>query len=297
MTKLSFVLVVLLTSACAKNVSRTPASIHDSSSQQGVIGGKAVANNSLFERKVLKLALDVEMKKQKNGAVSVTWNSQCTASAISEKVLLTAAHCVDKLRPDQVYLVLTQSPEKSPLNLKEWIKAKEIRVHEKYQGKSTQFAYDVALILLEQDLEPDRVLKFATPDLISFPLDLVVIGYGTTSDLSKPDDNSPAIAGLHFVMKSVDVFHPEAHTFSINQNDHKGFCSGDSGGPGLIYDDQTKEFFILGVVSNTSMYDNERIKLDPQNQYSLCIGQGNYMNVLNSEIRAWIISGKTSLTN
>jgi hypothetical protein len=77
-------------------------------------------------------------------------------------------------------------------------------------------------------------------------------------------------------------------TFAINQNDHKGFCSGDSGGPGLIYDEEKKEFLILGVVSNTSMYDSEKAKLDPKGEYSLCIGKGNYTNILKTEIRTWI---------
>ena len=62
--------------------------------QDEILGGKSVQASSVFSKKVIYLALGVDWTKTKTG-VSVNIERICTASAISKRILLTAAHCVN----------------------------------------------------------------------------------------------------------------------------------------------------------------------------------------------------------
>ena len=281
-------LVFLVLGACAKN--RSPASRFavQSATSAGVIGCQAVEKNSALRQKVMQLALGVSLQKKANGSTEVSWQANCTASAISPRIVLTAAHCVVDLKPNQIYLILGESPDEAQVNMANWIPAIGIRYHEKFNGASKLFHHDIAVILLGEDIPLERIPRLAKPNQFQFPLDLVAIGYGTTSASSNEEEMAKGTKGLQYVLRKVLAFDPESKTFSINQNDHKGFCIGDSGGPGLAYDPDKKEFVILGVVSNVSMLSGEQDLLDPKGEFNLCIGRGNYTNLLNSEIRTWV---------
>jgi len=261
----------------------------------GVIGGAPVEKSSPFEEKVLYLATGAKIEKKPDGSQSVSWKGLCTASAISPRVVLTAAHCVVDQASSELYIILTKNPSQSPLNLDEWYSVQVAQSHEKYIGKLDGFSNDLALLLLSKEIPPRRILKLAQPQQVQLPQALVTVGYGTTSESSDPAIIAKGTAGLHYVHRTVDDFNLLGKTFRIDQNDHKGFCNGDSGGPGLIFDRQSQEYYILGVVSNTSMESSKRAAMDPKGQYSLCIGQGNYVNVLHPEFRQWIQATQSQL--
>jgi hypothetical protein len=259
-----------------------------------VIGGEKVPPTSPIASKVLYMAYGVQLEKSAN-STKIAWAGHCTASAISTRVILTAAHCVDGKEVSGIYISLTKKPESDPLNLKEWFAAKKVRVHENYGGQSGHYENDLALILLDRELPATCVMKLASANQIKLPQSFTISGFGITSDRSDPNAEAEPSSELRFVTKSLQTLQVDAKTFAINQNDHKGFCNGDSGGPGLVTDPQTKEPLILGVVSNTSMLTMDDQKLDPQGIYSLCIGNGNYTNTANPELRSWIDGARASL--
>jgi secreted trypsin-like serine protease len=294
--KLVCISAIMMTAACARQSDNgiSQNQYIDLSMSAGVIGGDPVEKSpdaAELGSKVLYLAMDV-----KKSGTSVSWSGHCTASAISSRVILTAAHCVEGKTPKDLYLVITKNPAKTPLNLNEWYAPKAIRMHEGYTGKDG-FHNDLALILLDRDLPANRVLKMAEAQNIAFPLDFVVVGYGTTSEAADPEKAGTHSTDMNFVMKRIDQFDVKAEFLTINQNDHKGFCNGDSGGPGLVYDPESHEHWIIGVVSNVSMLEAHRKMLDPQGKFSLCIGQGNYVNIMNPVHRAWIDENFDALMN
>jgi len=284
----------LLLGACAKSSHSALMQKSIETSAQQVIGGDKVAATSPVASKVMYLAYGVKLEKTPH-STSIAWGGHCTAAAISPSVILTAAHCVDNRSASEIYITLSKSPETEPLNLKQWYAAKKIAVHEHYTGESTHYVNDLALILLDRELPPAQVTKLATQAQVHLPQTFMTVGFGITTDLSdpNPDDKNPS--ELRFVMKNLQELNANSKFFSLDQTDHKGFCSGDSGGPGIIVDPKTKELFILGVVSNTSMLDTEDKALDPQGIYSLCIGHGNYTNTLNPELRSWILKSQAAL--
>lgn len=284
---------VTLVCACGSHQgTRSPSSENNDA---GIIGGAPVTQAQTFHEKILYLALGVEMKADPAaGGNHVKWTGHCTASALTKRIILTAAHCLTGQSREKIYVVLTPNPAKNPLAIQDWFSAQDFKIHEDYTGENG-FLNDLGLILLSRDLPDSRLLKMANLDETSLPLSLVSTGYGTSSESADPTVQGRTSDTLNFVAKVVENFDPNQKTFKINQNDHKGFCSGDSGGPGLIFDPTSREYKIAGVVSNVSMTNEMKKMMDPDGRFSLCIGDGNYTNVLNPDLRSWIETTQTLL--
>jgi secreted trypsin-like serine protease len=274
-------------SACQKGPSGNFSNTEKTDSQ--IIGGEAVDIESAFNNRVIYLALGVEKKTTQFG-LTISQKGLCTASALSSRVLVTAAHCVKGLTQDQVYAILSTNPWNHQLNINEWVVAEKIKIHEKYVGTKENMGNDLALVRLSRDLDPQRISKLADASQVKAgALSLVSIGYGQTTALNKPrpEDNENDMSRvrtqptmLRSVVKTVDAYDPAADLFSVDQGDGKGICQGDSGGPGFIYDNAKQEFYILGVTTFVSIYSDEKEQRDPTNRFNSCIGRGNYTNIL-----------------
>ncbi len=279
---LTFVLSSLL--ACQPHASQIYNDTHSDS--DSIMGGEPVQASSSFSKRVIYLALGVTWTM--NGKTKqVKQKELCTASAISPTILLTAAHCVKGLEPAQVYAILSTNPWNHSIIESEWVKVEKILIHEKYEdltGKNGILHNDIALIKLSAAIPKERVSKLVKAPQVSDNFSIVSIGYGLKSafeQVAAPEKLEDAGSTLlYYLMKNVENYNPRAALFSINQNDRTGICSGDSGGPGFIYDSEEEDFFIVGVTSFFSINDEEEKRLDPNNIYNKCIGHGHYTNVL-----------------
>lgn len=271
--------------------------------QSQIIGGEAVDIESKFSKRVIYLALGVEKKTTQFG-MTISQKGICTASALSSRVLITAAHCVKGLTKDQVYAVMSNNPWNHQLNMNEWIVAEKIKIHEKYVGSEEDMGNDLALIRLSRDIEASRISKLADDSQAKAgSLSLVSIGYGQTTALNKPkpEDNENDMSRvrtqatmLRSVVKTIEAFDPTAALFSIEQEDGKGICQGDSGGPGFIYDNSKQDFYVLGVTTFVSIFSDEKQRRDPTNRFNSCIGRGNYTNILMH--KPWVSSSMKELS-
>lgn len=256
-----------------------------------ILGGKTVQASSQFSKKVLYLAMGVDWTKTKWG-LSVETQGLCTASAISKRILLTAAHCVDGWGPEQVNAVLSLNPFKNgSLVESDWVKVEKIIVHEKYNKAATmnEDKNDFALIKLTEELPPERVSKLASHDQTQAEMEIISIGFGRT-DAIKHESSQAKESMLNYVVKQIKNFSAKKQDLEIEQLDKTGICSGDSGSPGFIYDSKQKEFFILGVASYVYHTSNT---LDAPNTAESCHGYGVYMNVLTQ--REWIAKNSQAL--
>ena len=248
--------------------------------QDEILGGKSVQASSAFAKKVLYLAIGVQWTKTKYGT-SMKYEKICTASAISKRVLLTAAHCVVGWQPAEINIAINSNPLKSEkLIITDWIKAEKIEIHQDYSTEPS-IVNDVALIKLTSDLMPEQISKLVRPEQITDNLQMILVGYGRTH--AEESDSENLNSTLNYVIKNVPQFNPQDQKITINQTDKSGICSGDSGSPGFIYDSVNKEFAILGVASY--VYQIKNIK-GQANVAEPCHGYGVYMNVLS--LTKWI---------
>lgn len=200
-------------------------------------------------------------------------NEQCGATLIAPDRLLTAAHCVEGLAPNQVriYLGLDRltQPHRRLLEVAGFsvmpgyrVVPSPVRPHD-LQASAT--ANDVALILLGQPVNDVAPLAQASPldALLSAPgTPVLLLGHGRTRDFGSsptaPDRGGPSDA----LRQASQVVQTLAHCrgvfgrlFSAGQlcaidplgRPPGGACAGDSGGP-LVAADLARGALQLGIV-------------------------------------------------
>ena len=194
-----YLLPILMLAACSQ--SRNSTLTLDQESPVGVIGGKPLNPTTALGEKIMYLAVGVDRSTN-----PVTWESHCTASAITSRIVLTAAHCVTGKSPDQINLVLTGNPETNPtIYLDDWIPVTEIRIHPQYAVFQEATLNDIAILSLASDVPASRKLRFASAEQIQLGSDvsLVTVGYGTTSPLFDQGGSNKKPTDLHYVLKKL----------------------------------------------------------------------------------------------
>lgn len=245
-----------------------------------ILGGKPVKASTAFANKVIYLAIGVEWTKTMSG-LSVQHNKICTASAISKRVLLTAAHCVAGMKPSQINAVLSMNPFKdSNLIPADWVTVEQILIHKDYQTEP-EILNDIAIVRLGADLNDNRISKIANVSQTNSAMQLISIGYGRTEVEGAAAENPASL--LNYVLKPILDYRAENQKIVVEQFDKTGMCAGDSGSPGFIFDMSKKEFYVLGIASYVTNPKN----VSGENRIAeSCHGYGVYMSAI--VFRSWI---------
>lgn len=151
----------------------------------------------------------------------------CSATLISSKILLTAAHCVDPASHGSATLTARamNKPDDTNLSTSDFIDAAELHLHPQWSAGSPTSGYDLALVLLV------RAPANATPRPLSrsVPVQgapLRVIGYGRTA-AGTADSGTRRSANTSITSVTADHL-------DLGVAGSLGTCVGDSGGPALV---------------------------------------------------------------
>ena len=265
--------------------------------KQNILNGMAVIDSQPLAKKVLYLATGAKLLKTPTGGYSASQTGLCTATAIAPKIILTAAHCVKAVDPkddqtaDSVFIILGTKPWKSKFDTKLWYAAQKIIVHPNYKkigsGGSPD---DIAIIQLKTALPIENVTDLASQKDLSSTMDYTMAGYGMRSNLvalpnAQTQENLGELFSLTKIITNYDI---NNLTIEIDQHDEKGICSGDSGGPGLIFNPATKKYSLIGVVSGNRWLVDDKQNFDPENKKD-CFGFAVYTNIMNPGYYDWII--------
>lgn len=243
MRKLLIISFVFL-AACQENSQTHDLGLQNPSAPQGIVGGMAVPAKDRLARMVFSLVSNFPEGTGVNASGAMTeltaMGYQCTASALTSRLVVTAAHCVEN--KDLVHhLELTDAEGNKITN-----KVAEFKVHPQY---ATDDRADLALLLLEEDL-PEGTLYPNFPEGGEY-LDLrelIAVGYGRVTG-EKLREGKAGI--LRWGLMDAKSYNPSEPVFHIDQTVGRGICSGDSGGPAYVQDDGLK---IVGVASKVSFY-------------------------------------------
>ena len=208
---------------------------------KGIVGGKRV---NPTDKDSTAVAMVLSIGEEEFGT--------CTASLISPKVLLTAAHCI-KASVDKTLVIFHTaiSCESGFDSTKNSKRVSKITIHKDYIPTipSTETTIgkegtdDIALIILTEPApENYAIYKIADPLEVKDSR-IYFYGYGVTGS---NDGGSGILRKTSF---SNDLFYVEKENNKIRlkQNSGTGICFGDSGGPGLV--NINGEAQILGVNS------------------------------------------------
>lgn len=265
------------------------ADLPDHRRDQSVMGGDLVPHSS---DEAAGLARLVARKTETQGTSQITRLTQCTASFITRRVLLTAAHCIKAGHEHEVVAMVNEEFGA--------LKVERIVVHPDYlraqaaassesqgseeRGPRTKHWPDLALVFLEVKTEAAaQVLARVQPISVaqadtSFGGSFLVraFGFGLASAMAEGSDGQLRVAEFRGY-----VYEPSLSYFRVAMTQRLGLCSGDSGGPALLRS-SAGVWSLLGVLAYTETSNvGERETCDLSATY---VNVGPYVNWMIAEI-------------
>ncbi|MBS1971881.1 MAG: trypsin-like serine protease [Bdellovibrionales bacterium] len=175
--------------------------------------------------------------------------TSCTGTPISDRVILTAGHCLKDVKKGDVDVVFNSDISCSAMANS--IPSVDILIHKDYKGDN-QAKFDLAMLKLESPI-PSSYLPQSIYDGKA-PLSndqVLMIGYGVTSE---------SIHDSMHLRKTTKSFKTETairdQNIGFDQRTGGGVCSGDSGGP--VYVQVGGEYKIIAVNSTVMNKDESQ---------------------------------------
>jgi secreted trypsin-like serine protease len=185
----------------------------------------------------------------------------CGASLLSNKVVISAAHCIEPFSVDQVILYIGAYDISDKTNVDyEVRKPTELIVHPNYfiEGRKTSDA-DIGLLIMQ---EPVQFNNFIRP-ICLWPSQLInedvvdqtgiVVGWGHTKDsvfstATPLSIKLPIVSDVTCLREDISYFFITSNrTFCVGEKNGKGPCHGDSGSG--FFMKRNDRWLLRGIVS------------------------------------------------
>ncbi len=239
-----------------------------SSMMSGIVNGRKLGQNNAVANRIVSLiftsGIDSTTGKESKGI--------CTGSLLTGNIVLTAAHCMPstKVAKDILVIFTNNLSCLTPNNLAQLARpASALRINSSYSGTNEGDSdNDIAMLKFSGDL-PAGYQTFDVPSLsITIePTDkLIMAGYGVTR-YKNEDSNMLRITSVPGDRVSAKT--TKLKTYIVDQRE-TGVCSGDSGGPMMVY-----KYGRLQIVGIASAVTNPSSIFESD----LCSGNSQFVDV------------------
>ena len=251
----STLLALCLLSGCTKNFADTPFN-SDDKKVSGIINGKFVTDDSVLSKTTVLLANPVV------GEI-------CTATLLGGNYALTAAHCLDQEKPENMYVFFGTQPNGN--SERRQVVAMKASPYWELRRREAKNTGDIAIIKFDGGPLPKGYVAaelLENSNLLKNGLNATVLGYGITEANIDEGEGILRMAILPILDKDFS-----STEITLDQSKGSSVCHGDSGGPAYVYIPPTKKttgHYALWGISNRGLNDNDND----------CQGSVAYTNVL-----------------
>ncbi|MGZ3690228.1 MAG: S1 family peptidase [Pseudobdellovibrio sp.] len=299
MKQLKFVfLSVLFLMACSKNDTPNPT---DKTGQLSadIMGGVDVDAQFQNANGVVGLLL---VGQKADGSSS---NAICTGSLIASNVVLSAGHCVSSsadFKLQEIFVIFATDiksvvPEIKSNKLVHVRAADAVIRHEAFGAdpNTKMLLNDLSLIRFSGTAPAGFQLAQIAEDTAFSALKvgsaLSLSGYGVTSYSLDPTTQNPVATGAG-VLRNIDnrkitQITSDRSKILMSQQDNKGACHGDSGGPAFVVDPLSSQRYLVGVTSQGYWLDSQNMVGNPLcNQLNVYTDLENYKDWISQNLQA-----------
>lgn len=163
----------------------------------------------------------------------------CTAIPIHERVVLTAAHCLDSISVTELFIAQGENPF-----IEDKIPVKAVKYHT--PNYDMDYSTDIAVMLLERPIANFSNVSIGSADQVSPYSSFIQAGYGHQSH--KPSTSEYPFFGKLLMLTSGKLGGLENTYVEIRGTKSETTMRGDSGGP-LFVKDADGTLSVVGVTS------------------------------------------------
>lgn len=230
--------------------------------------------------------------------VGLTYNNErqpkCTASLIAPTMVLTAAHCICRVRPTHVFVGDDANALSGPTSGL-YYHVVDVRSGLVCGQETSRSGVDVAVVEIANEVKNVHPLRFAPAPLIDEARGFRIVGFGAVDPDGRVFTHRKMEAAIGVMSHSCSVADSEQYGCQVGQEIVAGrplttdTCVGDSGGPLLVAPDATagrpssSTLFLAGVTSR-SVDDAETV----------CGGGGIYER-LRPQVVTWVLRAMESM--
>jgi hypothetical protein len=171
-------------------------------------------------------------------------NDNCTATLISKKILITAAHCVYGSQPSDLEITFPNRPHKEKV-------ARILLPNFLKYTSPIGNGQDIALLYLEEILDDVKPINLGLNIVLQKNDSVLIAGYGryqTQDSICYGQGSEKLLIGETTVQEPFSRYPSDQWGASFATSGGAVVCSGDSGGPALLK--VNGEFIVVGIISS-----------------------------------------------
>jgi secreted trypsin-like serine protease len=237
---LLLITTALLLSACGDGGFQGP-QLQELNGADEIVGGEEINRGDTRGFYVAKLEVDVGKD-----------TFYCTATHVSETILITAAHCLPTKDTKSMKLIYRTHAWAGESRL-----VKKILIHEDYPRIPKSDLAFIKIYGLKPETQHILPFNFERPTNDSF--NILSIGFGITNFKKTSDADGKGLGILRAVESRVTGYSVKLDDFYIDMSKGKGINGGDSGGPAIYMLNGTPT--ILGIARSVDYHTQGKTKI------------------------------------